>query len=822
MGRERLLAALVCAWCLAAAGARAGEVEAVVAGRVLDSRTGAPIAGAQVAAGGHAATSAPDGSFRLALARGPASLRVACGGYVPQTVPVVAGDAGEVVVSLDPLVRFREELEVAAPAPVEGDTPASLPVRPAQVLQAAGAADNVFRVLQTLPGVSATEELSSRISVRGGGPDENLTIMDGVEISNPYRLQGLVSAFNPETVESFSLDAGAFGVAHGDRLSSLLVVRNRDGTTARAVGGSAALSLTDGNAILEGRLPRGAPGSWIVTGRRTYYDLVADRIVGTQLPSFGDVQTRIAWAPGGGRRLSVSGLRSRESADASFDGDLPGEHGDFLAAARNDLLAAVFESPLGPRATSRTIASWYRNTDSFDVSAQFQDKSLRSNAPDDSGIGQEKVAFTRDLTVRDLALREEIALPLGERHRLEAGAETHRLATGVAWRITGSRNPEAANGSSVRGGSGLPSVLDSSVPAARSGAWVQDRAVLGRRLVLEGGLRLDHSEVNARTDLSPRLAATLTLGPDTRLRGAVGRYAQSPGYDKLVQSDYFVDLSHVGRLDLPNEHSVHASLALERDLAPGLEARAEAYYKTFRDLTVGRLETEAERRARVAQYDFPPDLAWSVPAAPQITSDPVGTGGGRAYGFDVYVARRATSAGTRLVGWASYTFGVADREAYGRTFPFDYDRRHALSVVDSLRVKDWLELATTLRVASGFPRTPVVGIRVAAVPDAADLVPQRDPAGRLVYTLDRGGVANLSSARLPAFARLDFRASFTPRGRRGRWLIYLDVLNVLNRRNAGNIETSLVYDPGADRPRPVDAYGGSIPRLPSVGVRFRF
>jgi hypothetical protein len=800
----------------------AGEAETVVQGRVVDARTGSPIDGARVAAGGRETATRVDGSFSLSLPPGAVSLSVTARGFTPASLPVSPGNGVEVVVSLSAVVRFQEQVEVAAPAGPE--TPSSLPVRPVQVLEAAGAADNVFRVLQALPGVSATQEFSSRISVRGGGPDENLTVMDGVEISNPYRLQGLVSAFNPETVLSFALDTGAFGVAHGDRLSSLLVVQNRAGTDARALAGSAGLSLTDGNAIVEGKLPGEGKGSWILSGRRTYYDLVANHIVGTDLPAFGDLQAKLVLLPHPGTRLSLSGLRSRESADASFDGDTPGDHGEFLDAARNDLLAATLEADLGPRGTSRTIASWYRNTESFDLSARFQDKSLRSNAPDDSGFGQANVAFTRDLTVRDLAVREELGFRVSDRHRLEAGAETHRLTTRVSWHITGDRNEAASNESSVQGGTGLPSVLDSSVDSGRSGAWLQDRVEIGHRFVLETGLRFDYSEVNRKADLSPRVAATLRLGQGTSMRWALGGYTQSPGYDKLVQADYFVDLSQAGALGLPNERSWHGSWALERDVARGVTVRAEAYYKSFRDLTIGRLETDAERDTRLAQYDFPADLQSSIPSSPQITTDPVGVGRGRAFGFDLYAARRATSADTRLTGWASYTYGVADREAYGRTYPFDYDRRHALSIVDRFRVKDWFEVATTLRVASGFPTTPVVGLRVAAVADGSTLalVPRRDPAGRLVYTPDRGTVSNLNSARLPVFARLDVRATFAPHGRTGRWLFYLDAINVLNRKNAGSIDTTLAYDPTSDRPRPVEDRGGSIPFLPSFGVRFRF
>jgi len=196
----------------------------------------------------------------------------------------------------------------------------------------------------------------------------------------------------------------------------------------------------------------------------------------------------------------------------------------------------------------------------------------------------------------------------------------------------------------------------------------------------------------------------------------------------------------------------------------------------------------------------------------------------------MYLSRRPPP-GARLSGWATYTFGVARREAYGRTFPFEYDRRHAATVVAGLRVKSWLDVAATARVASGFPRTPVRGLRVAAAADAADadadgnraeLVPERDPAGRPVYLIDLGGVGNLLTARLPTFARLDFRATAYPGGRQGRWELYLDVINVLDRENVGFVGPKLEYDPAAERPRLVETGTASIPFLPSFGVRFRF
>jgi outer membrane receptor protein involved in Fe transport len=200
----------------------------------------------------------------------------------------------------------------------------------------------------------------------------------------------------------------------------------------------------------------------------------------------------------------------------------------------------------------------------------------------------------------------------------------------------------------------------------------------------------------------------------------------------------------------------------------------------------------------------------------------VNGGRGESWGFDVFVQKRPGPR-TRLSGWASYTYGIARRDQYGLDQPFDYDRRHAVGLVGSWRVSRKIDIAATFRAFSGFPRTPVRGLRVAASEtEDGRLVPALDAEGRYVYETDLGGVSNLNSAVLPDFLRLDLRLNWKPRGNEGRWLFYLDIINVTNRSNAGVVDPRLDYDPTSDLPRLVEEPAAAIPFLPSIGVRFRF
>ena len=495
--RRLLLIGILLAWPPCAAA----QDTTTVTGVVIDGATGVPIPDVRVDSGQVAVTTARDGRFSVVLREGDTTLRFRADGYL-ETLLEVADPDIEVRLFRN---TFAETVEVVSEA-VAQPRPSSTPIPPEEVFQVAGSVDNVFRTLDLLPGVAATDDFGSRLAVRGGTPDQNLTVMDGVEIHNPYRLFGITSAFNPETVDSFQLTAGGFGVAYGDRLSSLLIVETRPGS--RDFQGATALSVTDGNIVLEGTTPLWDNGTWLFSARRTYYDLVAGPLLDQNFPSFADLQLQAGWAFGPGHRLTLTGLRSVEDADLDIDEGRPGETIRFGSDVRNDLASARFDAVFGSRGTSTTIVSWYRNRERLDFDGTIRAHARRSNAPDDAmAFGLATIIFDRLISVRDISVRQVFDVQTSPDHLVSAGLEIHRLNTGVGFTITGDRNENEANGSSIFGGSGLPDALQSSLSGTRGGLWVQDTYAPSSRVSVEPGLRVDWSTVNRGMTVSPRVCA---------------------------------------------------------------------------------------------------------------------------------------------------------------------------------------------------------------------------------------------------------------------------------------------------------------------------
>ena len=155
--------------------------EREITGVVRHAETRAPLGDVIVTADARRTVTDGDGRFVLRVPAGIVSIEASAAEFYPVSaqIDVTMSDAADTELLLVPRSGFTATVDVVA-APPPAAAPSAVVVSPAEVLRTPGALDNVFRALQTLPGVSAAEEFSSRLVVRGGAPDQNLTIIDGV------------------------------------------------------------------------------------------------------------------------------------------------------------------------------------------------------------------------------------------------------------------------------------------------------------------------------------------------------------------------------------------------------------------------------------------------------------------------------------------------------------------------------------------------------------------------------------------------------------------------------------------------------------------
>ena len=122
------------------------------------------------------------------------------------------------------------------------------------------------------------------------------------------------SFVNPATAAVISLDPSGLDARFGGRLSSVVNLETRDGTTERALAASGSIGLTSGDVLFEGRMPGTTSGSWWATVRGTYYRLVADRFRDGAMPSFADLQFKTTLHPSTHTRLTVFALAATENS----------------------------------------------------------------------------------------------------------------------------------------------------------------------------------------------------------------------------------------------------------------------------------------------------------------------------------------------------------------------------------------------------------------------------------------------------------------------------------------------------------------------------
>lgn len=749
-----------------------------VKGYIRDAMTGETLPYANIVVQGSQRGTASNRHGYFVLVQMPAglcSLRVNYIGYLPQTVPLTVDGRDEMldirlqqtaltVEGVTVTAENRQMLEVADHA-----AEIRLSPREAAALPAIGEVD-LFRSLQLLPGISGSSDGSSGLYIRGGTPDENLVLFDGMTIYHVDHLFGFISAFNAEAIKDVRVFKGGYPAKFGGRTSSVVELTGKSGSFEHFQA-SGSVNLLSGSALVQ--IPFAGKGAWLMSLRRSYTDVLKSGLYGdiyqaltgsrraplqpgqqeaapgqreglpagaqqqTLTPDFYyyDFTSKLTLAPAANNLLSLSLYSGRDDLDRSQElGSVrlrqPGQGmpGGQLNAAAEDVTAwgnrgasIAWTRLWSDRLTSTLLGAYSRYT------SESRSGLSAGNAAAFSRI------FTRsdDNAVDDWSLRWDTEWQMNRNHRIEAGLWLANTRTQLLF----TRND------SIR-------VLQRDEAANQSAFYLQDTWKPLPKLAVTLGLRATLYSPLQQLYAEPRASLRLALTPKLALKGAWGVYHQ---FVNRITNDEITEGSRDFWLlagdHLPPSKATHYILGFSYQSRDVL-FDVEAYSKELDGVT------EFSQRFRRA-----PDLE----AGPLFF-----TGTGIARGIE-FLAQKKYGAFT---GWASYTLAGVDYRIFpfndGEAYPANQDRRHEVKLAVSYQLNKW-RFAATWVYSSGAPYT---------APESQYALTLLDGSSRSYIQ-----VGERNAYRLPAYHRLDL--SFTRTFVAGSLICDagLSIFNLYNRTN---------------------------------------
>jgi len=736
-----------------------------------------------------------DGFYALVLPLGPHRLRIRAIGYAPfdTTINVTTR------VHVDLALRTQESVLSAVRVTGDRDEVPDLDPRSPQMsvikldMSAARSVPPVLgeldpiRMLTLLPGVSTTSDASTAFSVRGGGVDQNLILLDESTIYNPSHILGFLSTFNADAIDNIMLYKGAIPSRFGGRLSSVVDVRQRDGNR-EDFNGAASIGLLSSRGIVEGPLPA-SRGSWMLAARRSYADAFlgasSDSALRNAVAYFYDLNAKTHIRLGETGSFIASGYLGRDNFGQSDQG--------FGVGWGNRAATLRWNQAWGGRLYSKLTGSW-----------SDYDYRLRFRIFDD-----ESVRWIANIQSADFKLDETWQLTASQ--KLEFGAEWTRNIFRPGEVIT------TGDSSSF-----LPLEVETRYGVTRA-AYVAHDIELGSRVGIQYGVRLaDFARLGAGTRYLYSDGGPVVYNP------TLGRY--EPG--RLVDSSRVASgatmSQHGGveprasmRLSVSDHHSIKLSYARTQQflqlisntnsvspldvwepVGPFIKPRVADQYAIGWSGQWRGLELSAE-----SYYSRSKNIVDYIDGADVLLNPRLETillqGIGRSYGLELFARRNLG----RLTGWASYTLSRAEQRVRapgeptggindGNWYPTPFDKTHNLSLVGQWQWTSKWNVGSTFVLASGLPLT---------LPGARYFVD-----GLLVPEY---GARN--AARLPLYHRLDL--SFTRRMKRGE--LQFGALNVYNRFNAQSLRVRQRMD---DQLRSEAVQTSIFGFVPSINYTFRF
>jgi hypothetical protein len=622
--------------------------------------------------------------------------------------------------------------------------------------------EDVFRAVNRLPGLSSGD-YAAHFSIRGGRHDETLILFDGLELYEPYHLkdfnEGAISIIDAETIDGVQLMTGGFPAQYGDKRSGVFDIASRTPELDRSRY-SLGLSVMNARAMARGPL-WGGKGSWLVSGRSGFMDLVFNIIKQNQLPSpryedfFAKLQVQLNRNHKLTSDILYAGDRYRfDAASTTGFQDTFKTRENARNGYGNSYVWTTLQSALGSRTVVRNMVSASLVTRSRDGSELYS----LTKVP--------LYTLTNKRNFSILGFKQDWTTGLSEADVLSYGLDLRRLQNNDTFKSVVDKDPNdpAADPNAVYP---VRSSAKVDKTGSRFGLYLSNRLRVADPLIFEIGGRYDWTSYTGDRDFSPRTGAALSLGGGRTMRLGWGVYRQMQGIDDVAA------LNNDNRY-FSSERSEQWSAGLEQRFQDGALLRVEGYFKDGSNLR------PVYRNWKSGIDTFPESNEDRILVVPRKTTSK---------GMEIYYDRRL---GKRFNTRASYAYSVADEEVdriqsvntawpvpFDTKHPIPQDQRHAANVDFTWLMRRLWSVNGSFAFHTGWPST------------LEALVPVLDEDGEPDVAIRP---LKIYGSRLPSYFRFDVRATrrWTTRG--GDMRFFVELVNLTNHSNVFGYDYFRTFD----------------------------
>lgn len=740
-----------------------------VSGYITDAETGESLIGANIMniPTGEGSAANTYGFYSLSLNKDSVQLRFSFVGYQSSLISFSLTKDTVLNVQLQSANRL-EEVVVSADRPIEENTQMSsvdIPISQIKAMPALLGEVDVLKAIQLLPGVQSGTEGSSGIYVRGGGPDQNLILLDGVPVYNASHLFGFFSVFNADAINKVELVKGGFPARYGGRLSSVIDISMKEGNM-KEFKGEGGIGLIASRLTLEGPIIKNK-SSFIVSARRTYLDVIARPIIKAQARSYGedidmgyyfyDLNGKVNYKFSERDRLYISAYMGndrfymKEKDEYYYDGQHIKDKMEAGLNWGNITTAMRWNHMFNQKLFSNTTLTYSRYR--FNIFESYQSEITGEGKTENEDFYSGYLSG-----IQDFSLKTDFDYMPSPDHFIRSGFNI----------IHHTFNPGAFAFASFVDGDTL--VGASPTYAMEHALYVEDDYKINNQLKVNAGLHFSGFAVNGRyyPSLQPRISGRYLLSHDLSVKASYARMAQfihlltNSGIG--LPTDLWVPTTERIRPQLSSQ----VALGLAKSIGREYELSLEGYYKNMDNLI------EYKEGASFLNLD-------------QNWENKVATGKGWSYGMEAFLQKKTG----QTTGWIGYTLSWTNRQFdelnFGEVFPYKYDRRHDISVSVAHKFNERTEISSTWVYGTGNAIT----LPTSTYQRLTDISnPYQDDYQ--YYWEEVNTYSKRNEYRMPAYHRLDVGISRFKKTKWGerRWVF--GVYNIYNRQNPFYIDVS--YD----------------------------